>query len=165
MNRNEPSPFNQDTYQTGSVSPPKSRGGLVAFLLVLVIFLCGLSTALGLMNVRLFRALNRQKDAQQVEFSGARQAEYTKDTVFPGFSGRDIPEIFSLYQDLPQGIYVTEVSHAKGIRPGDILLQIDGTDVTAPHQLQELLRNKSTAPVVLYRNGKTLESTLITNKD
>ena len=36
-------PWNQGTYRTGSTRPPKSHGGLLALLLVLVILLSGCS--------------------------------------------------------------------------------------------------------------------------
>ena len=53
-------PWDQGTYQTGSTNPPKSRGGLVAVLLILVILLAGVTSFLGIMNVQLFSALNAQ---------------------------------------------------------------------------------------------------------
>ena len=46
-------PWENDSYETGSTRPPKSYGGLVAVLLVLVILLCGVSSILGVMNIRL----------------------------------------------------------------------------------------------------------------
>ena len=57
-------PWNQDTYQTGSTKPPRSRGGLIAVLLVLVILLSGAVTLLGIVNIRLFRQIN-QDDLEQ----------------------------------------------------------------------------------------------------
>ena len=53
-------PQEPDFYETGSTRPPKSRGGLVAFLLILVIFLGGVSSALGLLNIQL---LSQQTNA------------------------------------------------------------------------------------------------------
>ena len=50
------------TYQTGSTRPPKSRGGLLAFLLILVILLLGAVTILGVMNIKLFRQLKGEND-------------------------------------------------------------------------------------------------------
>ena len=49
----------QDTweYGTGSTQPPKSRGGLIAVLLIAVIFLTGIVTVLGILNVRLVKQL------------------------------------------------------------------------------------------------------------
>ena len=51
-------PWNRGTYQTGSTQPPKSHGGLIAVLLALVIFLGGISSALGILNIRLFRQIS-----------------------------------------------------------------------------------------------------------
>lgn len=63
-------PWDQGTYQTGSTKPPKSRGGLVAVLMILVIFLAGLTSILGLMNVHLFSALNAQDGTIPMSLSG-----------------------------------------------------------------------------------------------
>lgn len=43
--------WDQGTYQTGSTQPPRKRGGMVGFLLGLVIFLCGIVSAMGLFNI------------------------------------------------------------------------------------------------------------------
>ena len=51
-------PWDRGTYQTGSTQPPKSHGGLIAVLLALVIFLGGISSALGILNIRLFRQIS-----------------------------------------------------------------------------------------------------------
>jgi len=48
-------------YGTGRTDPPKNRGGLIAILLILIIFLCGLITLLGVMNIRLFQKLRTQQ--------------------------------------------------------------------------------------------------------
>ena len=50
-------PWDRGTYQTGSTQPPKSHGGLIAVLLVMVIFLCGVVTIMTVMNIRLVRQL------------------------------------------------------------------------------------------------------------
>ena len=50
-------PWDDGVYGTGPTEPPKNRGGLVALLLILVIFLCGIVTVLGILNVRLFAQL------------------------------------------------------------------------------------------------------------
>ncbi len=42
-------------YGTGPVKPPKGQTGIIALLLILVIFLCGVITVLGVMNIRLFQ--------------------------------------------------------------------------------------------------------------
>ena len=53
--------WDDSVYGTGPTQPPKSRGGAVALLLILVIFLCGIITVLGILNIRLFREVRDQK--------------------------------------------------------------------------------------------------------
>ena len=47
-------PWDRDSYETGSTCPPKNRSGLIALLLGAVIFLVGVVSALGFLNIRLF---------------------------------------------------------------------------------------------------------------
>ena len=55
-------PWDRDSYETGSTRPPKNRGGLIAVLLILVIFLSGITTALGILNIRLSAEINSTSD-------------------------------------------------------------------------------------------------------
>ena len=55
--------WDDSIYGTGRTEPPKRRGGLVAMLLILVIFLCGVITVLGILNVRLFHQLNTPEES------------------------------------------------------------------------------------------------------
>ena len=48
------------TYETGVTQPGKSYRGVIAVLLMAVIFLSGVVTALGLVNVHLFRKLQAE---------------------------------------------------------------------------------------------------------
>lgn len=57
-------PWDPSIYGTGRTNPPKNRGGIIAFLLVLVIFLGGLVSVLGILNVRLFTQLKQQSKKQ-----------------------------------------------------------------------------------------------------
>ena len=52
-NNSHMDPWDRDIYETGSIKPPKQRGGVLAILLMLVIFLVGLSCVLGILNARL----------------------------------------------------------------------------------------------------------------
>ncbi len=67
-------------YQTGSTRPPKSRGGLIAFLLILVIVLLGAVTILGVMNVKLFRQLNGDGQLLGISLSGTEASDDTIST-------------------------------------------------------------------------------------
>ena len=55
-------PWDRDSYETGSTHPPKSRSGMIAVLLVLVIFLGGVVSVLGILNIRLSAQLNQSPD-------------------------------------------------------------------------------------------------------
>ncbi len=50
-------PWDDGVYGTGRMKPPKRHGGLIAFLLVLLIFMVGLASAMGVLNVKLFSQL------------------------------------------------------------------------------------------------------------
>ena len=64
-------PWNQGTYRTGSTRPPKSHGGLIALLLVLVILLSGITTILGVVNIRLFHQVNAAQPRETLPISYA----------------------------------------------------------------------------------------------
>ena len=65
----EEEPWEENSWQTGSTNPPKSRGGLVAVLLVLVIFLSGIVPVLGILNVKLFQQLKQQESHEDLAIS------------------------------------------------------------------------------------------------
>ena len=58
-NKNKDS-WDEGVYGTGNTSPPKNHSGIIALLLVLVIFLSGIISLLSFMNIRLFRELTQQ---------------------------------------------------------------------------------------------------------
>ena len=45
--------WDDSVYGTGRTEPPKHRSGLLAMMLILIIFLCGIITVLGVLNVKL----------------------------------------------------------------------------------------------------------------
>ena len=63
-----PEPWEPCFYQTGRTRPPKSHSGLIALLLVAVIFLGGIVSALGLLNVHLFRQINNTAEDETASF-------------------------------------------------------------------------------------------------
>ena len=62
-------PWDDGVYGTGKTQPPKSNNGPFALLLILVIFLCGIITLLGIMNVKLFQQLNQKEEEEQLSIS------------------------------------------------------------------------------------------------
>ena len=100
-------PWDDSVYGTGRTEPPKSHGGTVALLLILIIFLCGIITVLGVLNVRLFQKLNTRRESEQ-SISFATGAELPAETTaLPTESidatlGEDTPTID--LQKCPQGV-------------------------------------------------------------
>lgn len=164
--------WSQATYQTGSTRPPKSRGGLIAFLLVVVIFLSGISTALGLMNIRLFRQINELSatEPSPVVFSqGVASENHEGAIAYPlGFSGQEVTAFWQSYHDLPSGIYVTEVTDktlatVHGILPGDILTALEETPIPDANTFQTLLDAYMPGDPIrftVYRGGMEHTTTL-----
>ena len=56
-------------YGTGPTQPPPSRGGLVALMLILIIFLCGIITVLGILNVRMFQQMKLRESEKELSIS------------------------------------------------------------------------------------------------
>ena len=67
--QNEQYDWDDQYYGTGPTQPPPSRGGLVALMLILIIFLCGIITVLGILNVRMFRQMKLQEKKQDLSIS------------------------------------------------------------------------------------------------
>lgn len=71
------------SYQTGNTCPPKRHSVLIAVLFVAVILLGGISSALGLLNIRLFQQLNNQNDSDSapVHFSQNQDGDSSVDAT------------------------------------------------------------------------------------
>lgn len=159
----------QNTYQTGNTRPPKSHRGLIAVLMVLVIFLGGIVSVLGLMNIKLFRQLQElgKPENASLHFTpdAAQQATaaFDDDFLLPvlGFSGQEISSFDQLSYRIPLGLYITHVApdsdaDRKGVLEGDILIALNGKRVINIDDLQALLsslQEGQTASILLYRNG------------
>ena len=76
-------PWEQDSYTTGSTKPPKKRGGVIAVLLVVVILLGGITSALGVMNIRLFRQIQGEGSNSVSFLEGNPAGDYTQPTGNP----------------------------------------------------------------------------------
>ena len=101
-------PWDDSVYGTGRTEPPKNHGGTMALLLILIIFLCGIITVLGILNVRLFQKLNTRRESEQsISFATGAAVLPTEAATFPTESvdaalGEDTPTID--LQKCPQGV-------------------------------------------------------------
>ena len=73
-----PEPWEQNEYTTGSTKPPKNRGGLVIVLVAVVIFLGGILSALGLLNISPFR-----NSGSESAHPGEASVEFSPDDSLP----------------------------------------------------------------------------------
>jgi len=82
-------PWDQDSYTTGVTHPPKTRRGLVTVLLVTVIFLGGIASVLGFLNIRLLEQLNDLSGNGGMSFYEGEPTESTgaQDTSDPAATG------------------------------------------------------------------------------
>ena len=75
----EEEPWDTDSWQTGSTEPPKDKGGIMALMLILIIFLCGIITVLGILNVKLFNQLQVKEEAStSIRFTPEETAPETE---------------------------------------------------------------------------------------
>ena len=166
------------TWQTGRTQPPKRYVGLIAFLLVLVILLSGISTALSIMNIKLYRKLSdvqssapmtfsRSVDASPQPTEAADHEEIRELQLHLGISGTLIPSVYQRYYKLPSGIYVSRVAdnsdaQVKGLVAGDIITAIAGEAVgqDLPEGWFHDLQTGDMVDLTVYRSGTLMEMSL-----
>lgn len=153
-------------YQTGRTQPPKRHGGALALALVAFIFLSGIVSVLGLLNIRLFRRAEEKENPVAFSRSGestAQSVSYTSSFYLPGLgvSGAFTDPLDQLLYSLPQGFYVSSVedgsnAHVKGLLPGDVIQSLDGISLTEKDSLQNLLNGlaeNQSVRLVICREG------------
>lgn len=85
-----------------------------------------------------------------------------QDIVYLGITGANVTEEVQEEQNLPEGVYITEVemdspAMAAGIQSGDIIVDISGQEIKSLQQIQELLLNFSVdqnISIKVMRQGK-----------
>ena len=64
---NSTDPWDEQVYGTGNTMPPKSHSGIIALLVILVIFLSGIVSFLSFLNIKLFQQLSQQTVKEQFQ--------------------------------------------------------------------------------------------------
>ena len=152
--------WDDSVYGTGRTEPPKSRGGIFAVLLILVIFLCGIVTVLGILNIKLFRQLQIQRKealAFVMETAPEETAAETVPVTIPQeageFSSIDLQQSPQSISNLPaegglplQDIYAGNIgsvvsiscsSYSGGSTGTGVILSPDGYIVTNAHVVED----------------------------
>jgi len=68
-------------YGTGPTEPPKERSGIMALMLILIIFLFGIITVLGILNIRLFQELKLKRQETELALSFTTEATLPPETI------------------------------------------------------------------------------------
>ena len=165
-------PWETNTYRTGSTTPPKSYSGLVAILLVLVIFLAGMVSILSVLNIKLFSAFYETQQTENVplELEMGDHPEgnllavdehplAVSDNKSIGILGDQVTGVYQQHFQLPQGLFITYVeenstAHLQGLQEGDVLISIDNTPITEVSSLTDFLEQKKLGDqcnAVIYR--------------
>ncbi len=80
-NQNKKDPWEPGIFETGRTRPPKSHTGVIAVLLVVVIFLSGLVSFLGVLNVKLFAQLKAQPEKADESVSFVSESDHEEPLV------------------------------------------------------------------------------------
>lgn len=154
-------------YRTGRTQPGKSSRGLIAFLLILVIFLCGVVSVLGMMNIRLFRLL-QQKEESPLSFAAGDITPLEPEgdcLTVGGITVQEMPEMYPEMYDLPKGLYVVDAPENSPVIPGDVLLSFDNTivgDLAVLNTLQAACTAGQRIEMTFYRQDADYFSHTIT---
>ena len=161
MKNDQFEPCESNTYRTGSTTPPKAHSGLVAILLVLVVFLAGLVSILSLLNIRLFSAFYETQQQENIPLSleigeqqdnnllpGETEPVAASDNKSIGIVGDTVTPVYQKHFQLPKGLFITHVvehstADQQGIQEGDVLVSIGNTSLTDESSLKNFLEEHS----------------------
>lgn len=165
--------YDEGVYGTGPLRQRKRNTMLIAVLLVIVIFLCGVVSILSILNIRLFQALSRRNE-QEAIISVADTAPTTPEETME----QDAPESFialpaspsaeasSEAEELPlQEIYARNIpavvsiitkTHGASATGSGVIISTDGYIVTNHHVVED-----AAAIIVKLSDDREMEASLI----
>ena len=159
--------WDNGVYGTGPTQPPKNNNGMIALLLITVIFLSGLVSVLSFMNIRLFQQLQQEKledvPAAPIAFAEGNLSDDDYDVgaysegetvLIPklNISVYSVTDFDQNYFQWPPGLMVVEAKeNVLGLEEGDIILHIGTEPVTDPNTLNAWLASGETFSVTVQR--------------
>lgn len=174
---NEIDPWDNGVYGTGRTEPPKSNSGIVALLMIVIIFLSGIISVLSFMNIRLFHQLQQaqiQTDTVPMAFSAMESDSALENNILEesydeasavrisvlGMAGEYVSLFDQHYFNWPAGMLVTLMdegsrAEALGLEIGDILTEINGSPITSQTELDAFFAagDKGLFTVTVHRDG------------
>jgi len=163
-------------YGTGRTHPPKSRGGLIAALLIAVIFLTGIVTVLGILNIRLVKRLGLPQEADMsISFTNEETVPQLTDPTTPEPAREDFHldlqagpldreerpreglSLQEIYQDNIASVVSISCRLPGGSSSGTgVVLTADGFLVTNAHVVEEALE-----VAVLLTDGRQFSAQVV----
>ena len=109
--------FDDGTYQTGAIRPPKPSSGLVAILLAAVIILGGICSALGLLNIRLLQKLAQMNQETTPISMDSQPLQPTKIPFLDDLEGEEpqVPSVDNLSLQIVRSPYYSAPQNTDAI--------------------------------------------------
>lgn len=160
-------------YGTGKTDPPKSHGGIIALMLILIIFLCGVIAILGVMNIRLFHKLQlRENSDLAMSFNSVQTGATDPALEAVPYNGVPVQSSPPGAENIPAGvgkslqdIYAENINSVASIicntRTGSatgtgVVLRSDGYLVTNAHVVDDAV-----SVAVQFTDGRSLAAQLV----
>ena len=175
---NPTDPWDQSIYGTGRTDPPKSKGGLMAVLLILVIFLSGITCVLSILNIRLSRQLEGQQPQELLSFTMDDTVVATEAPTVPndqhselgdvsidlyappaetGFAQIDGTDWSGVYEkNIPSVVSITCTLPRGGSTGTGVVLSRDGYIVTNAHVVENAIQI-----TVLLTDNRSFDAVLV----
>lgn len=175
--------WDDGTYQTGPAHPPKGQSAAITALLMALIFLCGLASSFGVMNVHLLLRLAEQSSSElSLSVTSSQNVEPEQDffrngqrqiavhqpeqeclQLRLGIQVQDMDSLSCQYWGVDglQVLYVTDP--ASPLQAGDILTHISLHELTSTEQLcqfVEQLCSGQTVQMQILRSGQKMSITV-----
>jgi serine protease Do len=93
---------------------------------------------------------------------------YVSGRPYLGIQGEEVSQLYQYYYRLPEGLFLTKVvsgsdAQRKGLTEGDILISLDGRQITGPEDLTTVLSGHKVGDqieAVIFRNNHQYAVTL-----
>ena len=164
--------YEPQAYQTGPTTPPKSHGGIIAFSLSIVIFLCGIVSFLSVLKIPVFQLTETaDRDISSLSQVDTEANLCRLQDARQDIQGKTLSTLCRNYYELPGGAYVTHVSQTSdfyrhGLRSGDILLTLNDMPVVEFEEFEKMLAEADRPlRITYYRQGKQHKTTIEATED
>lgn len=160
------------SYGTGSTHPKKSRDGMLAVVLAVIILLGGLLSLMNVLNIQMFHEI--KEAAPALTFSRQIDLESQADGIGNkpprlGIRCETVSPFLQNYYRLPKGVYVTQVipgsaAQKAGLMMGDVIVTFSGIKVENVSQLARELQLRQVGDPVLMtvvRGGNRYPVTVV----